>query len=274
MDHTMTLWRAWQHSQGLSDRTITERAITIARLCRDAGVDDPTRLTPAHIIAFTGRRDVSDVTRASYHASIRAFFAFALRSGLAEEDPSARTPRPKRPKYQPRPVESSQLAALLSTCNRRRTRAYVLLAALQGLRVHEVAKIRGEDFDLNAGTLTVSGKGGKVAVLPVHEKVAALARSMPSEGYWFPSYKGNAGHVSRQAVTAAISAAMRRAGVRATPHALRHWYATALLSAGNDLRVVQTLLRHESPSTTALYTRVDYQAQLAGIARLDLPDAA
>jgi site-specific recombinase XerD len=164
-------------------------------------------------------------------------------------------------------VAHSQLDAMLRVANRRRTRAYIQLGALAGLRVHEIAKIHGRDIDPYTGALTVVGKGGKVAVIPLHDDLLALARENPSDAYWFPSYT-RAGHVSSHAVSAAIRGAMIRAGFVGKPHQLRHFYGTELVRAEVNLRVVQQLMRHESPASTAIYTDVDYDQLRDGIDRL------
>lgn len=157
----------------------------------------------------------------------------------------------------PRPVTSAQVEAILGACadtRARQTRAYVILAAYAGLRVHEIAQIRGED--VRDGELLVDGKGGSRSSVPMHPAVAALADVMPRRGWWFPT-DGIEGHVHRCSVSSAIARAMRRADVPGTPHALRHHYGTqVLISSGGNLRVTQRALRHASPATTAIYTAI------------------
>ncbi len=257
-------------AQGLSERTIGERTGTMRQVLTHAHTD-PLTLAAADILAFLAR-PLSASTRATYHASIRAFCAWMQRTGRRADNPADRTPRPRRPKSRPRPIEASQLHALLATANRRRTRAYVLLGALAGLRVHEIAKVRGDDIDPYTHVLTVVGKGGKVAQVPLHDDLVALAATMPTTGWWFPSYAVDREHVSSTAVSQAVSDAMRRAGFEGKPHQLRHFYGTELVRAGVNLRIVQTLMRHESPATTAIYTKVDFDQLRAGIAAL--PHAA
>lgn len=274
-DDVLETWRLWQDAQGLSDRTINERAAVVRHLLTFTGAE-ALSLKPVDIIRFTGRKDISKTSRATYHASIRAYCAWLVQQELRDDDPSLKTPRPKRPKSQPRPIHDAQLEDLLERVNRRRTRMMILLAALAGLRVHEVAKFRGEDLDRVSGVVTVTGKGGKTAMIPAHDRIIAEASAFPVHGPWFPAYAAQtaAEHITPGAVSKAIQDTMRRAGIHGKAHQLRHWYGTTLLASGTDLRVVQTLMRHESPATTAIYTRVDFTQQRRGIDRLELPVAA
>jgi integrase/recombinase XerD len=79
--------------------------------------------------------------------------------------------------------------------------------------------------------------------------------------------------VRRESLSATISRAMHRAGVPASAHSLRHWYATELLEAGADVRTVQTLLRHASLNTTAIYLKVNADKQRAAGLALPKPHA-
>lgn len=261
-------WGLWMQAQGLSARTIEERLGTIGRLHAYTGTDHLT-LSPESIQEYLAR-GMSPATRATYHASIRAYCAWMQRTGERPDNPAERTPRPRRPKSRPRPIASTQLEALLGAANRGRTRTYILLGALGGLRVHEIAKVHGRDIDPYTHVLTVVGKGGKVAQIPLHDRLIEEARLYPRDGYWFPAYgkQSDREHVSSHAVSAAIRGAMLRAGFDGKPHQLRHFYGTELVRAGVNLRVVQTLMRHESPASTAIYTEVDADQLRAGISSL------
>lgn len=263
-------WKLWMTSQGLSARTIGERTSTIRTLLVGAGAFSLT-LAPQDIQEFLAR-DMSPATRATYHATIRAYCAWMQRTGIRPDNPADQTPRPRRPKSAPRPIQTAQLDALLATVNRERTRAYILLGALAGLRVHEIAKIHGRDIDPYTFVLTVQGKGGKVATVPLHEDLIELAKRMPRNAYWFPAYSAqrDADHVSGHAVSDAIRRTMIRAGFDGKPHQLRHFFGTELVRAEVNLRVVQKLMRHESPASTAIYTDVDYDQMRSGIDRLNV----
>lgn len=247
-------WGSWQVAANLSQRTISERATVIRHMLR-FGRCGPTEITPELIMLYTTRPEVSKSSRATYHATIRAYCTWLVRTEQRKDDPTSRTPTPKRPKGLPRPVADAKLSALLVTVNRRRSRMMIMLAAFCGLRVHEIAKLRGEDVDLDACVLYVTGKGDKPAAIPLHADVVQLAHAFPREGWWFPSYSCE-GHIRPGSVSTAIHKVMRRAGVLGQAHQLRHWYGTTLVRNGTDLRTVQELMRHESLATTALYTLV------------------
>lgn len=258
-------WRAYQTAGGISNRTITERAHVIRALRKD-----PRTVTALDLIAFLGRPGLTASTRATYYASLRAFFKYAVEFELREDMPLDRVPVPRRPRSVPRPITGEQLTALLGAARRTRTRDFIRLAALAGLRVHEIAKIRGEDFDMEAGSLMVTGKGGKTAVLPIHPDLVDLVRARPRSGYWFPRIDGAPGPVGARAVSAAIGRAMERAGITGTPHQIRHWYGSALLAGGADLRTVQELMRHESVQSTQIYTAVPDDRRRAALGAIRL----
>ncbi len=263
--NALEAWRAWMTMQNLSDRTIDERLRTIARLLEDTGAE-ALNLTSDHIISWIGQRKFSPVTRATYHASVRAYCRWLVRSGRRTDDPSMLTPTPKRPKGHPRPVTEEQFEAIVAATRRRRGRAYVLLYALGGLRAHEIAKFSGDDID--GDMYTVTGKGGSSWTLPLHPVLIEEAKRWPSSGPWFPDYTTGRGHVTRHAVSKSIHDAMVRAGVHATPHQLRHYFATALLDAGVPLEIVQQLMRHESSDTTAIYGAIPRRRLKEEVAKL------
>lgn len=267
---TSNLWRGHMEARSLSDATVNERLRVVAQLGVDNGTA-PKLLTVAQIVAWLACGAWSASTRATYHGYLRAFYSWLQAQELRLDNPMVKIAAPRTPKRRPRPVADSHLDRLLDTRMHRKTRAMILLAALQGLRVHEIAKFRGQDIDTVAGTLHVIGKGGSDYLLPLHPLVAELAADMPSRGYWFPSNSRAAmqGHVHAKSVTDVIKATMRRAGVPGTPHSLRHWFGTTLVDSGADLRTVQELLRHASLATTQIYTQVSDRRRSEAIGRLD-----
>lgn len=270
LDEQLDAWRAWQEAQGLSERTIADRAALIARYCRATG-EDPLALTARGITRFIGRPGLAPRTRWVYRQHLAAFSAFLVRSRARDDDPTIDVPEVRKPAGTPRPIEPHELAEVLDRATGD-ARMMILLAALAGLRVHEIAKVRGRDLDRRAGTLTVLGKGGKQAVLPAHPSIVAEAARYPDRDYFFPSRDG--GPIERQQVSRTIRRALAAAGVEATPHQLRHTFGTSLLDAGVDIRIVQELMRHSSLQSTQIYTRVSGVQRTAAIDRLVLPTAS
>lgn len=251
----LSAFRLHGTAAGHSPRTMDGRESTVRRLGVAA---DVLSIDSEGLVSWLATLDLTKSSRATYRSHLRAFFSWMSKTHRRRDDPSLDIPSPKPPRGVPHPVSTAGVQAILAACSDPRaatTRAYVLLAAYEGLRVHEIAKVRGEDF--LEGEVIVRGKGGVELTVPLHPVVASLAESMPSRGWWFPSDTA-VGHVSRVTVSQAITRAIRRAGVMgATPHGLRHHFGTQVLrSSGGDLRTTQRALRHASPATTAIYTQV------------------
>ena len=271
-DTLIDAWTLTMQAQGLSQATITERTRLIRQLARTTGTD-PAALTPHTLTAFLANID-SPVTADAYYSIARAWCTWLVRAGHRDDDPTMRVPRPRVPPARPRPITRPQLDTLLATPLRQDTRTKILLAAYAGLRIHEIAKIRGEDIDTAGGTLTVTGKGGRTDLLPAHPIILTQAASYPRRGLWFPSPTRPGQHVTAQTVGTVIARALRRAGIDATAHQLRHFFATSLLEAGVDSRIVQTLMRHASLATTGRYLGVTLTQQRAALNSLTIVASA
>lgn len=223
-----------------------------------------------HVVAFLANPAFSPNTRYAYHWHLKTFSEWLVITRQREDSPMAALPRPKMRKRPPRPVPSDALPSILANVPNDRVRMMILLAALQGLRVHEIAKIHANDVDTHDGAIEVLGKGGKVALLPLHDEVRAamLSEQIPSAGYWFPSNRRAGQPIQAAAVSKAVGKVMAAAGVPGTPHALRHFFGTQLVRSGVNLRVVQELMRHTSIATTQGYIEVqgsEMRAALGGL---------
>jgi integrase/recombinase XerC len=132
-----------------------------------------------------------------------------------------------------------------------------------GLRVSELTGLDWDRIDWTAGILRVLGKGRKERIVPLGRPAlealeayrAALGR--PRNGAVFRNLRG--GRLTRRSVARFVAAYAEDSGIRqrATPHALRHTFATHMLGAGADLRAIQEMLGHRSLSTTQRYTHLD-----------------
>ncbi|MEO0461846.1 MAG: tyrosine recombinase XerC [Pseudomonadota bacterium] len=205
-------------------------------------------------------------------SALKAFIAFA-RSEAGDPDPSApRVRGPRIKKGLPRPLtpdDAVNIADLVEATPQAdwtgaRDRAVLLLMYGSGLRIAEALSLIGRDSVLGE-TLNVRGKGGKERVVPIlpitRAAVAEYAEGcpwpIPAEEPLFRGLKG--GPLSPGMVQKAMAQARRALGLpdTATPHALRHSFATHLLGAGVDLRSLQELLGHASLGSTQIYTKVD-----------------
>lgn len=261
-------WATWQRAQGCAESTISARATRVRIMERHSRVP-AAEVEVDQLLAYIAVVP-STSTKSTYYSHLRAWFRWLVQAGHRLDDPTQRVKAPRPPRRQPHPTPDEHLAHLLIADRMyHRTKVMILLAAVQGLRVHEIAKLRGQDVDLIGKVLTVTGKGGVTAQLPLHQLIADEAAAMPRRGYWFPARSGREGHVHARSVTDVIRYAMRRVGVPGSAHSLRHWYGTTLVDDGGDLRTAQTLLRHASLATTQIYTQVADRSQRAAIDRLD-----
>lgn len=263
-------WELWQLAARRSERTVTERIRVLAQFNEEVPTGALTAI-PIDIVRWLSKHtEWSASTAATYHSYLRAWFSWLCLMDYRADNPMVKIGTPQYPERVPRPVSDDDLVRLLCTRMHHRTRVMILLAAMAGLRVSEIARVRGEDIDIKTPRLFVIGKGGRRAWLPLHPLLVDAALTMPTRGWWFPSNRRRPGdHVRGKGVSDIIGNAMRRADARGTPHCLRHWTGTTLLDDGADLRTVQELLRHKSVATTQIYTKVPDARRHDAVNRLD-----
>jgi integrase/recombinase XerC len=205
-------------------------------------------------------------------ATLRSFFNFLGREGKMQDNPARTLPAPTLPKKLPAVLTVDETFRLLdgagtSPKSRLRDRALLELLYSSGLRVSELTGLNLEDLDLKGEMVRVRGKGRKERIVPVGGKaVGALetyigdereAVAVAGEEALFVNLRGT--RLTSRSVHRLLTALARRQGssARVSPHALRHSFATHLLSGGADLRSIQEMLGHRSLSTTQRYTQVD-----------------
>ena len=268
-DTDLTAWARRMRAEGLADRTITEWPRVVLRAARWSDAE-PTALTEDQLIDYLAALP-SAGTRQSYFTALAAWHRWLAATGRRDDNPMTDLRRPRVPRRAAHPVATAHIDAVLGSGIRRRTRTAILLGALQGLRVHEAAKVRGEDVDLVGQRFRVIGKGGVEVWMPLHPVIAEEAKRYPRHGWWFPSHKYPGRPIRRDSLSASISAAMKRSSVPGTAHSLRHWLATELLNSGADARTVQEIMRHASLATIQIYTQVSPARQRRALAALPSP---
>jgi len=201
-----------------------------------------------------------------------AALKFLYAQTLGRPDEVARIPWPKVPFELPEVLSHDELARLLASADAGLLRTAFLTAYAAGLRVSEVCRLKAADVDGARGVIRVNaGKGGKDRLTLLSPRLLAVLRSWWKEerpgaptGYVFPG--GEAGHVSRRLLQQSFVLSARRVSIRRPVrfHTLRHSFATHMLEAGVDIRVIQAVLGHKDIKTTTRYAqvRVDHIASL------------
>lgn len=277
-------WRAYlADNRRRSPHTVRAYVAAAARLMAAQGIEDwpqAARIEAQHLRTFLAARRAEGLGNASTARELSACKAFIAFARQQAGDPDPAPPRLRGPRLKkglPRPVtpdEAINLADLVDDLaaddwTGARDRAVLLLMYGSGLRIAEALSLTARDAAVGE-VLRVTGKGGKQRVVPVlpitRAALAEYVRVCPwpiaANAPLFRGMKG--GPLSPGMVQRAMAQARRALGLpgTATPHALRHSFATHLLSAGADLRSLQELLGHASLGSTQIYTRVDAAALL------------
>jgi integrase/recombinase XerC len=247
-------------------------------------MSDLAGLKPADIRAFLAERrreGVESRTIMRQLAGLRSFFRYLEREGHAAASPFSAIRSPRLAKGLPKPLPP-QAARALADCDIRagedrpqwvleRDAAVLALLYGSGLRIGEALSLRRRDSPGSRDGIDVTGKGNKTRGVPVLPQVSKLIETylnacpfpLPPEGPLFVGVKG--GPLSPRIIQLAMERLRGALGLpaSATPHALRHSFATHLLARGGDLRTIQELLGHASLSTTQIYTAVDMNYLMA-----------
>jgi integrase/recombinase XerC len=226
--------------------------------------------TSDDVEGFIDARKVGPRTRYQWLSNLHAFYEWAIRHGLTDDDPTATVMRPRLHGTLPRPIGDSDLAYSLSVAAPQ-MRAWLLCGALAGMRCAEIAGLKRPDVIEGQERLRILGKGRKERIVPLHPELLAALRcsGLPRTGPVFTRPHG--GPWSPPAVSRSVSAFFTDLGIDATAHQLRHWFATQTYATSGDLLVVQNLLGHSSPTTTAVYTAWSRPAAEDAVGGLALP---
>ncbi len=216
------------------------------------------------------KKGLSKSTAARRLASVRSFLNFLCREGYMKSNPAKLVPTPKTEARLPNflsvddvfaLVEKPDGAGLLNT----RDRAILELLYSSGLRVGEIAELKSDDINTAEGLVKVRGKGKKERILPIGSKAVAAIKLYTAEKMLLKKkdmamFLNNRGaRLTDSGIRRVVVKYSRLIGIngRTGPHTLRHTFASHLLQAGADLRVIQELLGHSSLSTTQKYTHID-----------------
>jgi integrase/recombinase XerC len=261
----------------------------LAFLCAHWGervtLDRFAAIEATDIRAFMAMRRADDIAGRSLMralAGLRSFGRFLEREGKGKVGALSAIRAPKVSKSLPKPIQMSAAKRLVDADERAgetretwilmRDAAVMALLYGSGLRISEALGLRRRDIPRpgEGDVLVVTGKGNKTRMVPVLQNVLTLVadyaavcpHTLVADGPMFVGARG--GPLSPRIIQLAMERMRGALGLpdSATPHALRHSFATHLLSRGGDLRAIQELLGHASLSTTQIYTGIDTERLL------------
>jgi site-specific recombinase XerD len=253
----------WLRAGGRSVRTISarKRVLEHADNALPWGIDeaDATELA-TYLSHWTGW------TLHTYDYHLRGFTRWGVRVGALVTDHMLNLSRPPEGNRIPHPCTDEEIARALAA-PRQPWRRAVMLASYAGLRCCEIVTARRQD--IADGALRVTGKGGKVRIVPLAAPL--LEELHGATGLLCVGARG--GTLTAQDLTQMQRAVWRRLGLddEFRLHRCRHWFATRLLEHGADIRVVQELLGHASLHSTQGYTAVTSERKRAAVDLLRLP---
>lgn len=239
----------------------------------DIPVDGVTPLDVRKYVAVLFKKKNRKATIARKLSAIRSFFRYLVKYGVCRDNPADKILTPRHQRAMPVWLPVDDMFRLLDAMNDPsvlglRNRAIFETIYSCGLRVSETAGLNAGDVDMHAGLVRVRGKGGKERIVPIgqaalraiekYRHLLAQAAGIRNAGDGPLFLNRNRTRLSARSMGRILNKISKQCGlpIPVSPHALRHSFATHMLDAGADLKVVQELLGHESLSTTQQYTHV------------------
>ena len=266
--------------RGLSQNTLTAYRYHLTQFIdflHRQSISTVGSIRPGHVYDFLAhlrRAGLSPASLTCKTISLKLWMQYLCREELIEADPSLAVGPPKTSQRLPTTLSLPEIERLLTvptttTPEGQRDRAMLEMMYGCGLRVSELVALQSASVDLRARLVRPFGKGKKERLVPLGDGVCetlsvylksarpALLAKKPSTPFLFVTKRG--GPMTRHHFLVLVKQYARQVGIvrPISPHALRHSFATHLLSGGADLRAIQEMLGHVSVQTTQRYTRVD-----------------
>ncbi len=231
-------------------------------------------------LGFLHKQSIKKSSVARKLSAIRSFFKFLERHGVISENPATSVITPKQDKPIPKYLTVDVMFRLLDsiktdTLTGKRDRALLETMYSTGIRVSELVGLNLEHVDFSGKVIRVTGKGNVERIVPIGKKsldwikeyrnCLYMQKAAPDNHKGAMFLNKNKGRLTARSVARILDKCSREAGlaVPVSPHDLRHSFATHMLDAGLDLRVVQELLGHKQLSTTQKYTHVSIDRLMA-----------
>ena len=272
-----------RNERALAEKTIVYYVPFVHKFLANRFGDGPvtlSRLSAADVVRFVQRQALRlHVKRAKLlTTALRSFLRYARYRGDIAPDLASAVPTVANWSMTaiPRAIPADAVRQLLASINQRtpmgsRNYAILLLLARLGLRASEVVRLEIEDINWNGGYVNVQGKGGQRSALPLPTDVGAAIAAYLQQGrprsssrrVFLRAKAPIRGFLDQQAVGSLVRNTLAHAGIKAPTkgaHQFRHALATEMLSHGASLTEIGEVLRHHSPQTTMIYTKVDLEA--------------
>ncbi|WP_324736258.1 site-specific tyrosine recombinase/integron integrase [Thermococcus sp. SY098] len=244
--------------EGKSPNTIRMYSYYVKRF-----LEEGNDLNARSALRFLAMLKKSGYSNKSLNLVVQALKAYFRFEGLEEEAKKIKSP--KVPRSLPKSLTKEEVKKLLSAIppTRKRDRLIVLLLYGSGLRVSELCNLKINDVDFKRSLIIVrGGKGGKDRIVPVPGALLKeiedylKMRKDNSEYLLVEERRNRKDRLSPKTVWYILDKYGKKAGIKVTPHMLRHSFATHMLENGIDIRVIQEILGHSNLSTTQIYTKV------------------
>ncbi len=238
-------------SRGFSRRTVVSYIFHASRFLDEAGTESPEEEIQKYFISISEKLDPRTVNLRI--SAVKFFYKEVLGKEL-------RINYMKKPKRLPEVLTQEEVAEMIEVTTNPKHKLILKLLYGCGLRVSEIRNLRKEDVRTEEGIMFVrQGKGSKDRMVSLPGSITEDLKPFLAEGgfpFVFRSERG--GKLHARTIQQLVKNSARKAEIRkyVHPHTLRHSYATHLLEAGTDLRIIQRLLGHSSVKTTEIYTHV------------------
>ncbi len=239
---------------GFSRQTIKSYAYNVRKFL---DFIDKSRLNPSNdsVRRYLLIQDVGINTSRLQYASISFFFREVLKKPFSFEQ----VPIKKKEKQLPKVISKEKIKQMIESTENLKHKLIIKLFYSSGLRLQELINLKRKEIDFDRGILNViKGKGNKDRITLISENLKLDLLKYYSNEIFKTEYifEGRNGKYTKKAVQKVLEQTGKKAGIKITPHMLRHSFATHLLESGTDIRHIQKLLGHSDLKTTEIYTHV------------------
>ncbi|MGN0004440.1 MAG: site-specific tyrosine recombinase/integron integrase [Candidatus Gastranaerophilaceae bacterium] len=261
--------------RGLAENTILAYRRDLTDFCdyiNTNGIDEVDKIFKTdinHYIKYLRDKNLKPTSIVRKIAAIRGWFSWLTINGDLKTDPAVTIEHPKIGKKLPKVLTLEEINKILKEDMTLVEHVMFELLYACGLRVSELTNIKINDIDTKSRFLKCMGKGSKERIIPICKSACETVQKYLKERDYLTKkfnlktknliINQNGKCITRQEVYVFIKKISEKIGKKASPHTIRHSFATHLLENGADLRIVQELLGHSDVSTTQLYTHVSKQ---------------